>query len=172
MIPFVFRKNVKTRTKTGYRIIIFLGNVLSISLCSAHSLIPSFSEILSIHSFYSLIAIHLSCQLCRCYYLYLSAVIPLICILIDTIVTTIISPCLLQRIMWNSRWLFIVAPRVNADCNHESIMNIKKGSYFKINDFNRALFRESERLISKTFTPLCVTNYKYILQIHNFFFFF
>lgn len=41
--------------------------------CALPIFIPSsiYSEILFIlHLFYSLIAIHLSCQLCRCYYLY------------------------------------------------------------------------------------------------------
>lgn len=47
MIHFVFRKSVKTHTKTGYRIIIFLGNVLLVS-CA----LPSVPELLYLlHSF-------------------------------------------------------------------------------------------------------------------------
>lgn len=40
LIHFVFRKNVKTRTKTGYRMIIFLDNVPFVSCATFFSFLP------------------------------------------------------------------------------------------------------------------------------------
>lgn len=86
MIQFVFRKNVKTRTKTGYRMIIFSGKCVVSFMCSARAplfplpvpkknityitlilLLLLFT--ITIITAYSLIAAtRLSCQLCCCYH--------------------------------------------------------------------------------------------------------
>lgn len=68
---------------------------------------------------YSLIAIHLSCQLVAV--IYPSAVTPLIHLPLSTRQYQYSrQQCLLQRIMWNSRWLFQCdSACINAGCNHE-----------------------------------------------------
>lgn len=120
MIPFVFRKSVKTRTKPGYRIIIFLGNVLLIS-CALPNLPLSpplylpWNFYITLYTTYSLIAIHLSCQLCRCYHLSIRSDSFNASLISDAAVTNILSSAM-SAVTHNvnlSRWLCGVTLRVS-----------------------------------------------------------